>query len=173
MSTAAADEVVLGHISGVFGFHGELRLFLYNPGSDLWDGPRPITLVASDGARRQVVLHLRPGAGKRILGRIDGVDDEAGARALVGVELRIPRTELPAAGKDAWYHVDLVGLPVQTVSGRDLGRITEIYSGGGTDVWVLQGPVGERYIPVLKRLIVKVVPKVGVTVADEADVEPA
>ena len=166
------DEIVLGHISGVFGFHGELRLFLYNPGTELLDEPRKLALVLPDGARRTVSLRVRPGAGKRILGTIAGVDTEADARALVGAELRMPRAALPPAGPGAWYHVDLIGLPVRTASGRELGHIADISSAGGTDVWILQGPLGERYIPVLRALIDQVELGVGITVADEADVEP-
>ena len=69
------DEVRLGRVSGVFGVSGELRLFLHNRESELFAGDGAVvTLVSPSGNRESHRLRSRHGAGKRILGRIEGGD---------------------------------------------------------------------------------------------------
>lgn len=150
------DDVRLGTVSGVHGVRGEVKVFLYNPASDLVDQQRAITLVGPEGQRRQVKLLLRSGAGRRIIGAIDGLQDREQARALDGWELVVPPEALPAPEDGSWYHRDLLGLPVRTQGGRELGRIAEIHDTGEVDVWLLRGPEGERVLPVLKRHLVQV-----------------
>lgn len=151
-----ADDVRLGTISGLHGVRGEVKVFLYNPASDLIDSLERVILVDPQGQRRAVSIRLRSGAGQRILGEIEGVHDREQARALEGYEVVIPPADLPPPEVGSWYHRDLMGLPVRTVSGRDLGRIAEIHDTGEVDVWLLRGPQGERVLPVLLRHLVKV-----------------
>lgn len=153
-----------------FGYHGELRLFLHNPDdSVLLRGPQSVILALPDGARREVRLVARPGAGRRVLGRIDGVETEEQAQALQQAEILIRRADLPRLEEGVWYHHDLLGTPVRTASGRPLGRVAEIHSQGGTDVWVLRGAGPERYLPALRALLLEVLPGEQIVVADEAD----
>lgn len=171
-SRARPNELTLGHVAGVFGVTGEVRLFLLNPASDLLETPRPIIMALPDSGRRLVTLEARPGAGKRVIGRIKGVATAEEAAKFVGAELLIDRADLPDAGPDAWYHVDLLHVPVRTASGEVLGTLEEIHSGEAVDVWVVVGPAGERYIPAFKSALVRVEPGVEIVVTDEAGQEP-
>ncbi len=173
------DDVRLGYVSGLHGVRGELKIFLYNPLSDLVGAGQQVELVSADGARSRVELALRPGAGRRILGRIAGVSDRAAAEALMGCEIVVPRARLPEPAHGEWYHRDLVGLPVRTVGGRQLGRIREIHSAGEVDVWLIRGSAGVFVLPVLLDRIVELRTRreggddAGVVVTDDAaDAEP-
>lgn len=167
-SQARPDEVSLGRVEALFGVSGELRLFLYNRQSELLFQPREVTLAFGDRSRRQVRMHARPGAGLRVLARIEGIDTPEEASKLVGAEILLPRAALPPPEPDAWYHADLLGTPVFTASGREIGRIAEIHSAGGTDTWTIRGPEGETYLPVLRALLREVRPGERVVVSDEA-----
>lgn len=168
---ARADEVSLGRVMAPFGYHGELRLFLNNPDSELLAEPRSVVLVLQDGRRVPLTLSARPGAGRRVIGRASGVSTEAEALALTDAEILIARADLPPPEEGAWYHHDLLGTPVRTADGRALGRVAEIHSQGGTDVWVLRGAGPERYLPVLRALLVEVKPGERIVVRDDADGE--
>lgn len=159
-------------MTGVFGRQGELRLFLYNPGSDLLADERRLTLASPTGARREVWLSTRPGAGRRVLGRIRGVDSPEAAEILVGAELLLARADLPKTDPDTWYHFEIIGLPVKTASGRDLGRVAEIYASGDVDIWVVRGGDEESYIRALKANLVSVDVQSCVVVADHAAEAP-
>jgi len=159
------DELRYGRVNGVFGLRGEVRLFLYNRESDLLAGGREVTLL-HDGHRRVVRIKSRPGAGKRVLGRITGVDTPEDAHALIGAEILIPRASLPTLPEDTYYHHQLLGLPVHTASGELLGTIREIHSSGGVDLWLVRSADAEIYIPAIGEEIISVQPGIGVVVSD-------
>ena len=97
------DDVRMGHINGVFGLRGEVRLFLYNPASELIGARLDVILVDPSGGRREVEIAIRPGSGRRILGRIAGVSSPEEAAALKDHELVLPADQLPEAGEGEWY----------------------------------------------------------------------
>jgi 16S rRNA processing protein RimM len=159
------DELRFGRINGVFGIQGEVRLFLYNRESDLLDDEREVTLL-HEGKRRVVRIKSRSGAGKRVLGRIRGVDTPEAARDLIGAEILIPAANLPSLPEDTYYHHQLLGLPVHTESGELLGTIQEIHSSGNVDLWLVRSRDAEIYIPAIGDEVISVQPGVGVIVSD-------
>lgn len=146
----------LGYVSGVWGVRGAVKLFLYNPTSTAFAQPAEAVLVLEDGSRRTVVLQAARGAGKRIVGLLTGVSDRAGAEALQGAEIVLPVASLPALDLSEFYHRDLLGLPVITQDGRELGVLHEIYSTGEVDTWVVRGSGGEHYLPALSEVVVRI-----------------
>ena len=159
------DELRYGKVNGVFGVHGEVRLFLYNRESDLLDGGREVVLL-HEGRRRTVRIKSRSGAGKRVLGRISGVSTPEAAHALIGAEILVPASSLPALPEDTYYHHQLLGLPVRTESGELLGTIREIHASGNVDLWLVKSADAEIYIPAVGDEVVSVTPGVGVVVSD-------
>ena len=147
---------------------GEVRLHLHNRESQLFAAGRPGTLGAPDGTRRRAGLRSRPGAGGRVLGRIDGLRDREEARALMGFELVIAKAALPQTESNEYYHHELLGLAVETESGRALGTLAEIHDSGAVDVWVVRGE-DEHFLPALAEVFLSVdVPGGRAVVADDA-----
>ncbi|MFT4979611.1 MAG: 16S rRNA processing protein RimM [Myxococcota bacterium] len=163
---ADKDEVILGRINGVFGIRGEVRLFLYNPLTDLLMGGADVVLRTEAGVRRKARLSSRPGAGKRVLGRIAGVTTPEAARALMGADIIYPKALLPELEEDTYYHHEIIGIPVETESGELLGTLQEIVTSGNVDLWVVRGHGTEAYIPAVGDEIVSVEPGVKIIVAD-------
>jgi 16S rRNA processing protein RimM len=166
-------EIELGFVSGVFGFRGEVRLHLHNPDSDLLRQPREVVLVAPDGVRRPARMSARPGAGRRILGRIDGVRDEHEAGALKDHRVVMARDALPATGAGEFYVADLVGAAVE--AGERRGTVTDIHHAGPVDI--LEVDVGTRepvFVPLLDGVVLAVDLDARVVrlAADALDEEP-
>ncbi|MCB9745472.1 MAG: 16S rRNA processing protein RimM [Alphaproteobacteria bacterium] len=155
-SRARDDELSFGQIIGVFGVHGEVRLFLHNRESELFHQGGSVTLVSPEGERREARLSTRPGAGGRVLGRIEGVDTPEAASALQDWELVIAKDALPDLEENEFYHADLLGLEVRTDAGQALGRIRRIWSTGPVDVWEAAGTGGVSWIPALAENLVEV-----------------
>ena len=161
---------MFGRVIGIFGVRGELRLLLHNQQSQLLSEPRQVVLRSQAGERREVRLRTRPGAGRRILGTIDGVQDRETARGLMDWEILVRRDELPALEPGSWYVNDLVGLPVRGASGRALGRLTAVHQSGSVDVWELKSSRCVRYFPVLRDYVIQV-GEDGVVLDDDGVVE--
>jgi 16S rRNA processing protein RimM len=79
--------------------------------------------------------------------KIEGVADRTAAEALVGAEVLARREDLGDAGEGQHWWADLEGLPVVTVKGEAVGRVTGLYATGGVDVLVVTGERGEKLIP--------------------------
>lgn len=153
------EELVLGSIVGVFGVHGELRIFLHNRASELLFEGHQVDLVSPDGARRSVWMSARPGAGDRVIALIPELDNREEARSWIGWEIRVPRAVLPEPEPGEYYVADLVGMQVFTASGQDLGHITEVHQSGAVDVWVAEKDGEERFIPALQENVLSVDPQ--------------
>jgi len=84
-----------------------------------------------------------------------GVDSREDAQALVGMDVAVPRSALPAPEPGEYYWMDLIGLEV-FVGERCLGRVDHLLETGSNDVLVVQGE-RERLIPfILDRFVLRV-----------------
>lgn len=92
------------------------------------------------------VLQARP-QGRLWAVRLEGVGDRSAAEAWVGAEVLARRSDLGEAGPGRHYWADLQGLPVVTVGGEAVGRVTGLWPTGGVDVLVVTGEAGEVLVP--------------------------
>ncbi len=140
----------------VFGVRGELRVHLDNPASVLWRAPLEVTAVRPDGSERVVVLSVRTGAGKRWIGRIEGVTDRDAARTWVGTRFLFPEDRLPAPEPDEAYVFSIDGAPV-VVDGRRVGGVAAIHSSGGTDILEIRTDDGRtEFVPCLDQHVERI-----------------
>ncbi|MBM74505.1 MAG: 16S rRNA processing protein RimM [Proteobacteria bacterium] len=138
------NMLTMGYISGTFGIRGEVKVFLYNPQTDLFRSSRPITLLFNDGQQVETSLKTRPGAGKKILGDLPELNTPEAASKYIGAKICIPTGDLPKLKEGEWYHFELLGLPVHTQSHVYLGDIVEIVT-GQVDIWIVENKSGEAY----------------------------
>lgn len=79
--------------------------------------------------------------------RVEGISDRTAAEGWVGSEVWAERQDLGEAGEGRYFWADLENLPVVTVAGEEVGRVSGLYETGGVDVLVVVGPRGERLVP--------------------------
>ncbi len=132
----AGGTLELGHISGVFGVRGEVRLHLHNRETDLLDGGRDVVLIDPDGKRFRAFLTTRPGAGKRVLGAIEGISDRERAFELIDYTIELSRDVLPEPDPDEYYIEEIVGMRVCT-GDRVHGRVVDVHLTGPIEVFEL------------------------------------
>jgi 16S rRNA processing protein RimM len=135
--------VVLGHVSGVFGVRGEVRLHLVNRESALLAGGADVHLRDQQGRWYVARVTSRPGTNGRVLARFEGVDTREAAAAMQGVELAVDRSALPPLGPGEYYLTDLVGMEVRC-GDEPMGVVTAVHDHGPVDVIELDGG---RYVP--------------------------
>ena len=142
----STDWVTVGTINGLFGVHGAVRLFSY------MDQPADILAfdrfwLVRNGHREERRVTGTERKGPRLVAHLEGVEGREAGRALLGVEIQVPRRELGEPEDGAFYWADLVGLAVETTEGVALGEVTGLIETGANDVLVVAGPDRERLIP--------------------------
>ena len=65
-----------------------------------------------------------------MVAKIVGLDDRNAAEALRGCRIFLPRSSFPAATKDEYYWVDLIGLNVVNREGVALGCVRDLMATG-------------------------------------------
>lgn len=152
-------EVRVGELTGVFGVRGQLKLRSHTDPPLAISRYRPWTLrhrgVDTLIDRPQLRAH-----GKGLLLTLEHIADRDAAEALVGGEIWVPRSALPAPAAGEYYWIDLEGLQVFTVEGQLLGRISHLFSTGANHVIVVHGE-RERLIPFLRDEVVREVDLAG------------
>ena len=144
----------MGRIAAAHGVRGLVKLqsFTADPAAIGSYGP----LLDSEGRRRfEVAVQNRAKGG--VIARIAGVEDRTAAEKLRGVELYLERDALPPAAEGEYYHADLVGLSVELMDGKPLGRVRAVENFGAGDLLAIdrpgRGPVSlpfnDRVVPVV------------------------
>ena len=151
----ATQPVVLGRVSGLFGVRGWVKVYSYTePREAVLDYDRWL-LHRKDGWQEATVAEGQR-HGKTIIVRIDGYVDRDQAADLVGIEIGVPREELPEAAQGQFYWSDLEGLRVVHRDGTELGKVDHLLETGANDVMVVKGEQ-ERLIPfVMERVVLGV-----------------
>lgn len=145
MAEAPESLVTVGAVAGVYGVHGWVRVHSHtDPIENILDYPRWHLQRDGGWERYEVVSGRRQGKG--LVAALDGVTDREQARALMGAAIAVPRSALPPPGEGEYYWIDLEGLRVETVEGRDLGTVDHLFATGANDVMVVRGD-RQRLIP--------------------------
>lgn len=164
--------VLLGRFGAPHGVRGEIRLqsFTDDPLVIAHYGP----LLDKSGERRFVLSGVRAQGKDMLVARVVGVSDRAGAQALTGLELYLPRENLPPPDEDEFYLADLVGLSAETEDGRRIGRVAAVRNFGAGDILeIAPAGGGETLLLAFTKTVVPVVDLAGgrVVVAPPAEVE--
>ncbi len=136
------EIVPLGHISGVHGINGWVKIYsLTEPREAIFEyqpwlvGDKLEAIQIEQGRKH----------GKHLIAMLATVKDRDQAEGLVNRQIAIYRDQLPELTEEEFYWADLVGLTVQLEDGTNLGTIRSMLATGANDVMVVQGVLqGER-----------------------------
>jgi len=150
---SASSRVCVGVVVGVKGLRGEVRIksFTETPADVAAYGP-----VATDDGR-SFQLAVTGAAQGAVIARIKGVADRNAAEALKGLQLYIDRKALPEAGEGTYYHADLIGLAVELIGGKKLGKVAAVHNfGGGDMIDVAMGNGQSELVPFTAAVVAEV-----------------
>ena len=133
-----ARPVTLAVIIGAHGVGGEVRLKVFAESLDRLKTHKSF----NDGAL--TLKSVREG--NQIIARFVEIPDRTMAERMRGTELTVPRNALPPLGEGEYYHADLIGLPVVSDAGEDLGRVVAVENFGAGDVLEIEKPDGKRFM---------------------------
>lgn len=150
---SAADPVVIGRISGLYGVRGWLRVFSYTePRENIVDYSP--WLIQIDGLWQPVEVEDGRAQGKGVVVKLSGCDERDTATRYLGLDIAVRREQLGALAPGEYYWTDLEGLRVVTCEGVELGRVDHLFATGANDVVVVRGD-RERLIPFVQGDVIR------------------
>ena len=165
-STTPSDaRLTVARALGVKGLKGGIRIEVL---TDFPDSLLPGAHVWPEGAVEPMrIQRVEPGGRNPVI-YLEGVTTREQAEPLVGRFLEVPRREL-AEGEFFWS--DLIGLRVEEPDGRAVGDLVEVLRVGGSEVYRVVGPGGERLVPALRSAVrrIDLVERLMVVEPDDAE----
>ena len=104
--------------------------------------------------------------GHRFEIELANIDDAKAATPTTNAYLEVEEEILPPLGEDEFYHFQLIGLAVQTLSGAELGYIKDILPTGANDVYVVSGDARDILLPATAEVIKDVDLTEGIVTVD-------
>lgn len=144
----AVDDrlILIGRIVGLHGVAGDVKIESFTEPRMQIFRYQPWMLVSASGNREIKGCRGRE-QGKGIVASIAEINDRDQAAGLVGSEIKVLRSALPAPKPGEYYWADLEGLEVENVEGIALGRISHLLATGANDVMVVKDGDRERLVP--------------------------
>ena len=91
--------------------------------------------------------------GHRFEVELANIEDAKIVKPMINAYLEVEEEILPPLGKDEYYHFQLIGLAVQTLSGGELGYIKDILPTGANDVYVVSDDARDILLPATAEVI--------------------
>lgn len=156
--------ISVGRVVGLFGVDGWVKVYSYTRPREAILQYSPWQIQACDVARALDVAEGRL-QGKGIVVRLAGYQSRDQAAGLVGADIAIRASQLPATAEREYYWAELEGMRVVNLAGQELGRVGHLFETGANDVLVVQGK-REYLIPFGADVVRHVDPDAGVISVD-------
>jgi len=138
------DEICVGHITGVQGLKGWVKVFSDTDPRENIVNYSPWMLKAADAIQTlEVEGRLQ---GRLVLAKLAGIESREAAAELIGNKIYIWPEQLPELEEDEYYWSDLIGMQVESLTAEALGQVDDMMETGANDVMVVKGD-RERLIP--------------------------
>jgi 16S rRNA processing protein RimM len=155
MRAEGSGLIVVGQVGSPYGVRGWVHVHSYTEPKENIVAYSPWRLRLAEGWFVCDVTDLRC-RGKDVIAKFSQWDEREAVRQLLGAEIAILRTQLPALEEGEYYWTDLVGLKVVNVEGIALGRVEGLMATGANDVLIANGE-RVRLIPFLMASVVRAI----------------
>ncbi|MCH9639606.1 MAG: ribosome maturation factor RimM [Betaproteobacteria bacterium] len=154
--------VVMGHIMGPFGILGWVKVNTYTEHVDRLLDYSTWWLGTENDAWQQMQVITGHINGNTLNAKLKECIDRTQASQLKGMQIAIPRDQLPALpenGESGYYWSDLIGTEVVNLANEKLGKTIGFYETGANDVLRVQQSNGNKkeiLIPFIEQAVIKV-----------------
>ena len=124
------EKIKIGKIVNVVGLKGEVKLYNYADGSDIYETVPAVfmedKLLKIEKVREQKNV---------VILKLEGIDSREMAEAARGKELYITEEDLPQLPSGQFYVRDLIGMTVKEEDGSILGELTDVIQNTAQDIF--------------------------------------
>src|SRR5688572_1458766 len=149
------DCFYLGKIVKKYGFKGELLAKLDTDEPGLYKDLESVFIAIGDDLVPFFIEKSSLHKSKLLRMRIEDVDDEAAADALIKSELYLPMDMLPKLSGNQFYFHEIIGYTMIDVEFGDVGEITAVNDSGAQPLFEVQKGDKQILIPISDEFIVR------------------
>ena len=142
------EFLVVGRILAPWGNKGEVKAEVMTDFPERFAPGRQVHIAGTAFA----IVAARPHKGHLII-KLDAVDSIDAASKLRGHYIEVPAAMAAPLEQGEYYRFQIVGLEVWTEGGEFLGKVTEVLSTAGNDVFVVRGGRGEVLVPAIDDVV--------------------
>jgi 16S rRNA processing protein RimM len=164
----APTRLVVAQVRGLHGLQGAVRVEVLTDRPEVRFAAGRILHVEGDGRPLTIVAAqpVEDGPGWRL--RFGEVPDRPASERLrdAYLEIEVDREADLDTGAAYWHEV--IGSTVRDSTGKELGKVADVYRAGESEVYVVRGgPIGEFDVPAVRDVITTFAPERGELIVDE------
>lgn len=157
--------VPLGKIIRTHGVRGGVKIYPYGETLVGMHSGEKLFLSSTRRVMELTLLSLQS-QGRFLVARFEEVPDLNVAESLLGEEVAVPEDRLPPTLEGEYYHFQLIGLEVETIGGKKVGRLQSILETGSNDVYVVRRDDREFLVPAIEEVIREIDLDKGIMIID-------
>lgn len=147
----------IGKVIGLHGVKGWLKILSFSsPPENIFNYK---SLIISNKYINQI-FHIEDSRkqGKKILIKLDNIDDRTSAESLKESDIYIQRSDLPQLSEDTYYWEDLLGFNVFNQNNIKIGNVDSFIETGSNDVLIVKTAKNKNIlIPFIMNKSIKIV----------------
>jgi len=138
-------NVFVGKVSSPHGIKGWVKIISYtDPIENILSYKE--WFITNKGANKTFSIEDSRIQGKKIIVKLDGIENRDSAEDLKNKEILVSRIELPKLEKNTFYWNDLLDLTVMDQKGKQIGKVDSLFETGSNDVLVIVNENKERFL---------------------------
>jgi 16S rRNA processing protein RimM len=154
MSDESSALIQLGFVGAPFGVRGWVKLRSHTDPAERLLEHRSLQ-IGREGAWRTYRIEQSGRSGGALTAKLMGVEDRDQATALRGLQICVPRIELPPRNDKDFYRADLIGCEVVNLGGATLGVVQHFVETPAQALMVVRGEQ-EYWVPAVPQHIRRV-----------------
>lgn len=161
-----AERVIVGKVRRTRGLRGELVVESQSDLPDRFEQLDKVYLVTPTEERPVTIRSVRAQSQSEIWIRLDEISDREAAMNLRGATLEIDLELRPSPPPGEYYYDQLEGLSVVDLSGKPLGRLSQVIPRGAQDLYSVTTEGGEVLVPATPTIVKSIDLAAGIMVLD-------
>ena len=149
-------NVFVGKVSSPHGIKGWLKVISYTDPIENILSYKEWFIINEGGSKKTFSIEDSRIQGKKIIVKLDGIEDRDSAEDLKNKEILVSRIDLPKLEENTFYWNDLLDLPVLDQKGKQIGKVDSLFETGSNDVLVIVNENKERFlVPIIMEEVIR------------------
>lgn len=150
------EYLEIGQIVNTFGIKGMVKVVPFTDDYTRFDDLKTV-IVKLRNQKTEYEIEQVMYRKNMVYLKLKGIDQVEQAECLRNGMLEVHRKDGAKQDDDSYYIVDLLGLPVYSDEGEQLGVLDDIFNTGSNDVYVVKNELGKQILlPAIAEVIKKI-----------------